>query len=62
MLEVILRELFGDAIKADKKSRLRSLKDLDEAAFTLASACHMLLDDTMPDSELRTPVVRADFA
>lgn len=53
MLEVILRELFGDAVKADKKSRLRSLKDLDEAAATLASACQILLDDTVPDSELR---------
>lgn len=36
VLEVILRELFGDAVKADKKSRLRSLKDLDEAAATSA--------------------------
>ncbi|MEX5748763.1 Tn3 family transposase [Massilia sp. X63] len=53
VLEVILRELFGDAVKADKKSRLRSLKDLDEAAATLARACQMLLDDTVPDSELR---------
>ena len=26
VLEVLLRELFGDAIKADKKARLRSLK------------------------------------
>lgn len=53
VLEVILRELFGDAVKADKKSRLRSLKDLVEAAATLASACQMLLDDTVPDAELR---------
>ena len=53
VLEVILRELFGDAVKADKKSRLRSLKDLDEAAATLASACQMLLDDAVPDAELR---------
>ncbi len=53
MLEVILHELSGDAVKADRKSRLRSLKDLDEAAATLASACQMLLDDTVPDAELR---------
>jgi len=53
VLEVILRELFGDAVKTDKKSRLRSLKDLDEAAATLASACQMLLNDTVPDAELR---------
>ncbi|PYD85186.1 Tn3 family transposase [Pseudomonas syringae pv. pisi] len=53
VLEVILHELFGNAVKADRKSRLRSLKDLDEAAATLASACQMLLDDTVPDAELR---------
>ncbi|MEO5932509.1 MAG: hypothetical protein ABIQ08_03010 [Duganella sp.] len=40
-------------MKADKKSRLRSLKDLDEAAATLDSACQILLDDTVPDTELR---------
>ncbi len=54
VLEVLLRELFGDAIKADKKSRLRTLKDLDQAAATLASACQMLLDTSLPDGELRT--------
>ena len=53
VLEVILRELFGDAVMADKKSRLRSLKDLDAAAATLASACQMVLDDTVPDADLR---------
>ncbi len=54
VLEVLLRELFGDAIKADKKSRLRTLKDLDQAAATLASACQMLLDTSLPDGDLRT--------
>lgn len=54
MLEGLLRELFGDAIKADKKSRLRTLKDLDQAAATLASACQMLLDTSLPDGDLRT--------
>ncbi len=53
-LEVLLRELFGDAIKADKKARLRTLKDLDQAAATLASACQMLLDSNLPDADLRT--------
>ena len=54
VLEVLLRELFGDAIKADKKARLRTLKDLDLAAATLAGACQMLLDSTLPDADLRT--------
>lgn len=54
VLETILRELFGDAIKADKKARLRTLKDLDQAAATLARACEMYFDPSVPDAELRT--------
>jgi hypothetical protein len=53
VLEALLCELFGDAIKADKKARLRTLKDLDKAAATLASACEIILDATLPDAELR---------
>jgi TnpA family transposase len=56
LLEVLLRELFGDAVKADKKARLRTLKDLDQAAATLASACQMVLDGTLPDADLRAKV------
>jgi hypothetical protein len=48
------RELIGGAIKAEKKGRLRTLKDLAQAAATLASACQMLLDASLPDDELRT--------
>ena len=29
VLEVIRREFFGDAVKTDKNTRLRSFKDLD---------------------------------
>lgn len=54
VLEAILRELFGDAIKADKKSRLRTLKDLDQAAATLAAACQIVLDSGLANEELRT--------
>ena len=53
VLEALLRELFGDAIKADKKARLRTLKDLDQAAATLACACQMMLDPSLPDAEVR---------
>ena len=53
VLEALLRDLFGDAIKADKKARLRTLKDLDQAAATLACACEMMLDRNLPDAELR---------
>lgn len=53
VLEALLRELFGNAIKADKKARQRTIKDLDRVAITLARACRMVLDNNLPDSELR---------
>ena len=56
VLDMLLQDLFGAAMQADKKARLRSLKDLDSAAITLAEACYFLLDPTLPDSELRTAV------
>ncbi|MER2517230.1 MAG: Tn3 family transposase [Candidatus Accumulibacter phosphatis] len=56
VLEALLRELYSGAIKADKKARLRTLKDLDQAAATLANACQMLLDSRFPDAELRARV------
>ena len=54
VLEALLRELYSGAIRADKKARLRTLKDLDQAAATLARACQVLLDTSVPDTELRT--------
>ena len=53
VLEALLRELFGDAIKADRKARQRTMKDLDQAAMTLVKACQMVLDNMLPDAELR---------
>lgn len=53
VLEGLLRDLFGDAVKADKKARLRTLKDLDQAAATLAIACRMLIDPELLDAEIR---------
>ena len=53
VLEALLRELFGQATRAEKKARLRTLKDLDRAAATLARACQMLLDFEVSDATLR---------
>ena len=44
VLERLLRDRFGQAMTADKKARLRTLKDLDQAATTLAGACQIVLD------------------
>jgi TnpA family transposase len=56
LLEMLLHELFSAAEREQKKLRLRTLKDLDHAARTLAKACKILLDSTILDSELRTQV------
>lgn len=59
VLAILLRDLFGKAEQADRKVRLRTLKDLDQAASTLAEACRMLLDPNLPDSEVRSRVYAA---
>lgn len=56
VLEALLHEIYGGAVKADRKARLRTLKDLDQAAATLANACQMLLDQCLPDAALRARV------
>lgn len=43
-------------MKADKKARLRALKDLDQATATLIDACSVLLDATLPEQEVRAKV------
>ena len=42
VLGMLLRYLFVKAEQADRKARLRTLKDLDQAASTLAQACRMV--------------------
>lgn len=56
ILEMLRRNLFAEAMKADRTARLRTLKDLDQAALTLAEGGALLLDATLPDSELRSRV------
>ena len=56
VLEMLLRDLFSNAMTADQKARLRTLKDLDQSATALAEACHLLLDVDVPDESLRKTV------
>ena len=56
VFEGLLGDLFGNAEKADKKSRLRTLKDLDEATATLVLACRWLIDPELPDDRVRAKV------
>jgi TnpA family transposase len=54
LLEALLRDLFSEAEKTDKKARLRSLKDLDSSAATLADACVVLVDASIDDKDVRS--------
>jgi TnpA family transposase len=56
VLDMLLHEFFSDAAKADKKARLRGIKDLDQAALVLATACRTVLDPALADSDLRDTV------
>ena len=38
---------FANALKADQKTRLRALKDLDAAAMVLVNACAFLLNEQL---------------
>jgi TnpA family transposase len=59
VLDLLLRELFTKAQQAHRKARMRTIKDLDEAAATLAEACRMLLDPTLAHTELRELIYAA---
>lgn len=56
ILEQLLHEIFTDAAKSDQKSRLRSLRDLDAAAITLANVCTLLLNTELTENDLRTVI------
>lgn len=45
--------LFNEAIQVNKRNHQWTLKDLDRAAEILAKACRMILDDKLPDTDIR---------
>ena len=59
VLEILLRNLFADAAKADQKARLRTLKDLDAAAIVLVNACTFLFDVKLPERKVREAIFEA---
>jgi hypothetical protein len=56
LLDILITEIFADATRAGEKARLRTIKDLDEAAGRLGQVCGLLLDPSVPDSALREAV------
>ena len=53
VLDMVLQELFSDAAKANRKARLREIKDLDQAATVLAKACRVFLEAPVTIADLR---------
>ena len=56
VLEMLLRDLFNGAQEANRKARLRTLKDLDRAAAILADACKLIIDPNLADDTVRKRV------
>jgi hypothetical protein len=66
LLDIIVTKLFSDAAAVGKKTRLRTIRDLDAAALKLRHAGAVLIDDTVDDAAVRAAafakVTRANLA
>ncbi len=56
LLDQLIAEKFKQAIKDGRKERLKDLAQLDTATSRLRQACLMLLDDSLPDSDVRQAI------
>ncbi len=66
LFDVVVTKLFSDAAAVGKRTRLRTIRDLDAAALKLREAGAVLMDDTIDDAAVRATafalVPRVDFA
>ena len=56
VLDMLITEIAAQAKRLGQKQRLRTLRDLDQAALTLREACSILLDPQYSDRNLREAV------
>ena len=56
VLDMLLTQITSDAKKLNRPKRLRTLKDLDKSALTLAKACTLILDDETSSTDLRESI------
>nr|WP_320012760.1 Tn3 family transposase [uncultured Desulfobulbus sp.] len=56
VLDMFITKIVGEAKKIGQKKRLRSLKDLDKSALTLAEICAMIINDETKDDCLREAI------
>ena len=53
VLDMLITEIAAQAKRLGQKQRLRTLRDLDQAALALREACSILLDPQYPDQQVR---------
>jgi hypothetical protein len=56
--DMLILDIAREAKKTGQKKRLRTLKDLDRAALSLARACALLLDENTDESALRKTIFK----
>lgn len=56
LLDILTTEIFSDAAAAGEQARLRTLKDLAQAARQLGQACRVVLAPEVPDLALRATI------
>jgi TnpA family transposase len=56
VLDLLITDIAGKAKRLGKKKRLRTLKDLDRSALTLAQVCTLVLNEEMDDDQLRAAI------
>ncbi len=56
VLDLLISDIAGKAKQLGKKNRLRTLKDLDKSALTLAQVCALVLSEEVDDDQLRATI------
>lgn len=56
LFDRLMAEFLAKSQQEGKRSRLRTIRDLDNAARQLREACAILLNDQTPDAELRATI------
>jgi TnpA family transposase len=56
VFDLLMSDILRDARGLSDRARLRTLKDLDAAALDLRTACERLLDENLPDADVRQAV------
>lgn len=56
ILDLLITGITSEAKKIGQKNRLRSLKDLDKSALTLAAICTLILSEDTEDTQLREAI------